>query len=56
MMAKGTYAIITLATKGPRQRLRAGCRRATPRSVQEPTDQPYGVPRLRLPAIPRGQT
>jgi catechol 2,3-dioxygenase-like lactoylglutathione lyase family enzyme len=42
MMAKGTYAIITLATKdldGVFERLQAG----DVEVVQEPTDQPYGV-------------
>ncbi len=42
MMAKGTYAIITLATKdldGDFERLAA----AGVDVVQEPTDQPYGV-------------
>jgi uncharacterized glyoxalase superfamily protein PhnB len=42
MMAKGTYAIITLATKdldGTFERLSAGGAEV----VQEPTDQPYGV-------------
>jgi len=42
MMAKGTYAIITLATKdldGTFARLQA----SDAEVVQEPTDQPYGV-------------
>jgi catechol 2,3-dioxygenase-like lactoylglutathione lyase family enzyme len=42
MMAKGTYAIITLATSdldGTFERLQA----ADADIVQEPTDQPYGV-------------
>jgi catechol 2,3-dioxygenase-like lactoylglutathione lyase family enzyme len=42
MMAKGTYAIITLATKdldGTFARLQAGDAEV----VQEPTEQPYGV-------------
>ncbi|XVQ15836.1 VOC family protein [Spirillospora sp. CA-255316] len=42
MMAKGTYAIITLATPdldGAFERLQAGGAEV----VQEPTDQPYGV-------------
>lgn len=42
MMAKGTYAIITLATSdldGTFERLQAG----DAEIVQEPTDQPYGV-------------
>jgi catechol 2,3-dioxygenase-like lactoylglutathione lyase family enzyme len=42
MMAKGTYAIITLATKdldGTFERLQAGGAEV----VQEPIDQPYGV-------------
>jgi catechol 2,3-dioxygenase-like lactoylglutathione lyase family enzyme len=42
MMAKGTYAIITLATDdldGTFARLQAGDAEV----VQEPTDQPYGV-------------
>jgi uncharacterized glyoxalase superfamily protein PhnB len=42
MMAKGTYAIILLATKdldGTFQRLQAGGAEV----VQEPTEQPYGV-------------
>ena len=42
MMAKGTYAIITLATKdldGVFARLQAGDAEV----VQEPTEQPYGV-------------
>jgi catechol 2,3-dioxygenase-like lactoylglutathione lyase family enzyme len=42
MMAKGTYAIITLATSdldGTFERLQAG----DADIVQEPTDQPYGV-------------
>lgn len=42
MMAKGTYASITLATDdldGTFERLRAGDAEV----VQEPTDQPYGV-------------
>jgi catechol 2,3-dioxygenase-like lactoylglutathione lyase family enzyme len=42
MMAKGTYAIIVLATKdldGAFQRLQAGDAEV----VQEPTEQPYGV-------------
>ncbi|HEY2765816.1 MAG TPA: VOC family protein [Pseudonocardiaceae bacterium] len=42
MMAKGTYAIITLATKdldGTFARLQAGGAEV----VQEPTEQPYGV-------------
>ncbi len=42
MMAKGTYAIITLATKdldGTFARLQAGDADV----VQEPTEQPYGV-------------
>ena len=42
MMAKGTYAIITLATKDLDSvfaRLQAGDAEV----VQEPTDQPYGV-------------
>jgi catechol 2,3-dioxygenase-like lactoylglutathione lyase family enzyme len=41
MMAKGTYAIILLATKdldGAFERLQAGAE-----VVQEPTEQPYGV-------------
>ncbi|GAA4581369.1 VOC family protein [Planotetraspora phitsanulokensis] len=42
MMAKGTYAIITLATPdldGVFDRLQAGGAEV----VQEPTDQPYGI-------------
>ena len=42
MMAKGTYAIITLATKdldGTFERLQASGAEV----VQEPTEQPYGV-------------
>ena len=42
MMAKGTYAIILLATTdldGTFERLRAGDAEV----VQEPTDQPYGI-------------
>ena len=42
MMAKGTYAIILLATKdldGTFERLQAG----DAEIVQEPTEQPYGV-------------
>ncbi len=42
MMAKGTYGIITLATKdldGTFERLQAGDAEV----VQEPTEQPYGV-------------
>jgi catechol 2,3-dioxygenase-like lactoylglutathione lyase family enzyme len=42
MMAKGTYAIILLATKdldGAFERLQAGDAEV----VQEPTEQPYGV-------------
>ena len=42
MMAKGTYAIITLATPdldGTFERLQAGAAEV----VQEPTDQPYGI-------------
>jgi catechol 2,3-dioxygenase-like lactoylglutathione lyase family enzyme len=42
MMAKGTYAIITFATKdldGAFERLQA----SDAEIVQEPTDQPYGV-------------
>lgn len=42
MMAKGTYAIVTLATPdldGVFARLQAG----NAEIVQEPTDQPYGV-------------
>ena len=42
MMAKGTYAIITLATKdldGTFERLQAGGAEV----VQEPIDQPYGI-------------
>ena len=42
MMAKGTYAIVTLATPdldGVFARLQAG----NTEIVQEPTDQPYGV-------------
>jgi len=42
MMAKGTYAIITFATKdleGVFERLEAGGAEV----VQEPTDQPYGI-------------
>jgi len=42
MMAKGTYAIITLATKdldGTFERLQA----SDAEVVQEPTEQPYGV-------------
>ncbi len=42
MMAKGTYAIITLATDdldGTFERLQAGDAEV----VQEPTEQPYGV-------------
>ena len=42
MMAKGTYAMIVLATKdldGTFERLQAGDAEV----VQEPTDQPYGV-------------
>lgn len=42
MMAKGTYAILTLATAdldGTFERLQAGGAEV----VQEPTDQPYGV-------------
>jgi len=42
MMAKGTYAIITLATKnldGAFERLQASGAEV----VQEPTEQPYGV-------------
>jgi catechol 2,3-dioxygenase-like lactoylglutathione lyase family enzyme len=42
MMAKGTYAIITLATRdldGTFERLQA----SDVDAVQEPTDQPYGV-------------
>ena len=42
MMAKGTYAIITLATKdldGTFERLQA----SDTEVVQEPTEQPYGV-------------
>ena len=42
MMAKGTYAIIVLATKdldGTFEQLQAGDTEV----VQEPTDQPYGV-------------
>ncbi|WP_189546748.1 VOC family protein [Streptomyces gelaticus] len=42
MMAKGTYAIITLATDdldGTFDRLRAGGAEV----VQEPTEQPYGI-------------
>ena len=53
MMAKGTYASINLATKdldGTFERLQAGDAEV----VQEPTDQPYGDPRLRLPRS-RGQ-
>ena len=43
MMAKGTYAIITLATKdldGIFERLQAS---SDAEVVQEPTEQPYGV-------------
>ena len=43
MMAKGTYAIITLATKdldGTFERLQAS---DAAEVVQEPTDQPYGI-------------
>ena len=53
MMAKGTYASIILATKdldGTFERLQA----SDAEVVQEPTDQPYGDPRLRRPR-PRGQ-
>jgi uncharacterized glyoxalase superfamily protein PhnB len=42
MMAKGTYAIITMATKdldGTFARLQAGDAEV----VQEPTEQPYGI-------------
>jgi catechol 2,3-dioxygenase-like lactoylglutathione lyase family enzyme len=42
MMAKGTYGIITMATKdldGTFERLQAGDAEV----VQEPTEQPYGV-------------
>jgi uncharacterized glyoxalase superfamily protein PhnB len=42
MMAKGTYAIIVLATKdldGAFERLQA----SDTEVVQEPTEQPYGV-------------
>lgn len=42
MMAKGTYAIIVLATKdldGTFERLQAGDAEV----VQEPTEQPYGI-------------
>lgn len=42
MMAKGTYAIITFATKdldGTFEQLQAG----NAEIVQEPTDQPYGI-------------
>ena len=42
MMAKGTYAIITLATtdlEGTFDRLQA----SDAEVVQEPTDQPYGI-------------
>jgi catechol 2,3-dioxygenase-like lactoylglutathione lyase family enzyme len=42
MMAKGTYAILTLATKdldGTFARLQGGGAEV----VQEPTDQPYGI-------------
>jgi len=42
MMAKGTYAIVTLATKdldGTFERLQASGAEA----VQEPTEQPYGI-------------
>lgn len=42
MMAKGTYAIITLATDdldGTFDRLQAGGAEV----VQEPTEQPYGI-------------
>ncbi|HEX6328996.1 MAG TPA: VOC family protein [Jiangellaceae bacterium] len=42
MMAKGTYAMVNLATKdldGTFERLQAG----DVEVVQEPTDQPYGV-------------
>ena len=42
MMAKGTYAVIILATKdldGTFERLQAGDAEV----VQEPTDQPYGI-------------
>jgi uncharacterized glyoxalase superfamily protein PhnB len=42
MMAKGTYAIITLATAdldGTFERLQAGSAEV----VQEPTEQPYGI-------------
>ena len=42
MMAKGTYAIITLATKdldGTFERLQS----SDAEVVQEPTEQPYGI-------------
>jgi len=42
MMAKGTYAILILATadlEGAFERLQAGGAEV----VQEPTDQPYGI-------------
>ena len=48
MMAKGTYAMIVLATKdldGTFERLQA----AGAEIVQEPIEQPYGSPRLRRP-------
>ncbi len=48
MMAKGSYARIILATAdldGTFARLQAGGAEV----VQEPTEQPYGLPRLRLP-------
>jgi uncharacterized glyoxalase superfamily protein PhnB len=53
MMAKGTYAMIVLATPdldGVFARLQAGDAEV----VQEPAEQPYGVRRLRRPR-PRGQ-
>ena len=53
MMAKGTYGMLLLATKdldGAFERLQAGDAEV----VQEPTEQPYGRSRLRLPRS-RGQ-
>ncbi len=53
MMAKGTYACILLATAdldGTFERVQA----SDAEVVQEPTEQPYGDPRLRLPRS-RGQ-
>jgi catechol 2,3-dioxygenase-like lactoylglutathione lyase family enzyme len=46
MMAKGTYAMLMLATKdldGTFERLQAGSAEGRVDIVQEPTEQPYGV-------------